>query len=71
MGYRSSYYYSRYYYMQYSFDGNDFYNYTDFTGNTQVSFDGIYFITNPSSPSGTSVALISWRTHLSVSIAGL
>lgn len=34
--YYSSSYYTQYFYMQYSINGADFYNYTDYTGATQV-----------------------------------
>ncbi|KAL4219762.1 Contactin-associated protein-like 2 [Mactra antiquata] len=34
MSYSASNYYTSYYFMEYSLDGNYFYNYTDFTGNT-------------------------------------
>ncbi|XP_060563330.1 uncharacterized protein LOC132722785 [Ruditapes philippinarum] len=33
--YYSSSYYTQYFYLQYSIDGNNFYNYTDYTGTTQ------------------------------------
>lgn len=37
MQYYSSSYYTATYYMQYSLDGNDYYDYTDYTGTRQVS----------------------------------